>query len=456
MDFNQIFDVIVIGGGPAGYHFANIMAKAGKSIALFEEKSLGGTCLNEGCIPSKTFLKSAKIASGVSHSIEYGVDAKINCVEQERVVERKNRVVDKLVMGVRGGLRKNKVKLFFSHAQIIKSDCELQAVECDGKIYGCSNLIIATGSKVFIPQIEGLTNAMENQFVLTSSNVFDLSILPNHLIVIGGGVIGIEMASYFAVMGAKVTVIEGTDKIGGALDGESAQVLQKCLTVKGIDFKLNSFVTKITTNGVEYKTQGVVESLNCDKILLSVGRIANVNGFGLENLSVEYTGKGIVVNDKMQTNISGVYAIGDVNGKVMLAHTAYKEAEVCANTILNKEDKIDYDNIPSIIYSSPECAWVGVVEDEIASTKGYIIKKLPMIYSGRFVAENAELDGSCKLVIDPKNNVLVGASLIGDGVSELIFLISTFIELKTPIDKICKLIFPHPTLGEIIKEVLSN
>ncbi len=456
MEFVQNFDIIVIGGGPAGYHVANILAKNGKAVALFEKKSLGGTCLNEGCIPSKTFLKSAKIVENINHSADFGVEAQLTSVNQRAVVERKNSVVNKLVMGVRGGLRKNKVKLFFSSANLMKKEDGLYAVESDGKIYGGEKLIIATGSKVFVPPIKGISNAIENKFVLTSSEIFDLQEIPNRLVIIGAGIIGLEMASYFSAMGSKVTVMETSDKICGSLDNECAFLLQKIYTNNAIEFLLNCKVVEVFDRGVKYINGENQEELFCDKILLATGRIANVDGFGIENLNVEYSKGGVAVNNFMQTTDDCVYAIGDVNGKVMLAHTAYKEAEVCADHILGRENKINYSLIPSILYSSPECAWVGVNEAVALADEKYSVKKLSMLYSGRFVAENAVTEGLCKLIIDNNKQTLAGAFLVGNGVSEVIFILSSFIELEIPIEKISNLIFPHPTIGELIKETLKS
>ena len=454
---SQQFDIIVIGGGPAGYHFANLAAKKGFLVALFEEKSLGGTCLSEGCIPSKALLKSAKVVDGITNSEHYGISVGNFSVNQESVILRKNEIVSKLVMGVRGGLRKNKVKLFFTHADILKKQEGLYYVSSNEKIYSAEKLIIATGSKVFIPKIEGVEFGLQSGFVLTSTEILNLDIIPNRLVVIGGGIIGLEMASYFASVGSAVTVIEAAEKTCGLLDNEISSLLVKNLSKKGILFVLNAKVSSINDNGITYIKDDQTIDLQCDKVLLSVGRVANVTGFGLENLDVEFTNRGITVNECMQTNDSSVYAIGDVNGKVMLAHTAYREAEVSFNHIINNKDLLDYQTIPSVLYTSPECAWVGVSEEDVVKKSlDVTVKKLPMIYSGRFVAESSGVDGLCKIFIDNKKNTIIGAAILADGASELIVAISNLIIMQTPIDKINSLIFPHPTVGEIIKDVLNS
>ena len=457
MEFAQIFDIIVIGGGPGGYHFANLSAKRGFSVALFEERSLGGTCLNEGCIPSKSFLKSAKIVDSINHSKEFGILVDNFSIDQPLVVERKNAVVNKLVMGVRGGLRKNKVKLFFSHANILQKDGDTFAVESDGKIFGANKLIIATGSEVIIPPIKGVDEAIRSSFALTSREILDINSIPNHLVVVGAGVIGLEMASYFCSMGAKVTVIEGTSKICRFADNQCSKILENNLTARGIEFIFNSMVDEITQNGVVINSNGEKRTLECDKVLLAIGRKARVEGFGLENLNLNYSNRGIVVDGNMQTTQPNVYAIGDVNGKSMLAHTAYKEAEVCIDSICGQSESINYDNIPSIVYTSPEFSSVGISE-EIALDRGinFTVKKLPMIYSGKFVTENLNVNGICKIIIDNDSNKIIGAMMIGDGAGEVILALSNMISLEIPVSKICKFVFPHPSIGEIIKDTLNS
>ena len=457
MEFAQIFDIIVIGGGPGGYHFANLSAKRGFSVALFEERSLGGTCLNEGCIPSKSFLKSAKIVDSINHSKEFGILVDNFSIDQSLVVERKNAVVNKLVMGVRGGLRKNKVKLFFSHANILQKDGDVFAVESDGKIFGANKLVIATGSEVIIPPIKGVEEAIRSSFALTSREILDINSIPSHLVVIGAGVIGLEMASYFCSMGAKVTVIEGTSKICRFADNQCSKILENNLTARGIEFIFNSMVDEITQNGVVINSNGEKRTLECDKVLLAIGRKARVEGFGLENLNLNYSNRGIVVDGNMQTTQPNVYAIGDVNGKSMLAHTAYKEAEVCIDSICGQSESINYDNIPSIVYTSPEFSSVGISE-EIAIDRGinFIVKKLPMIYSGKFVTENLNVNGICKIIIDNDSNKIIGAMMIGDGAGEVILALSNMISLEIPVSKICKFVFPHPSIGEIIKDTLNS
>lgn len=457
MDFKQFFDIIVIGGGPGGYHFANLVAKNNFSVALFEEKGLGGTCLNEGCIPSKSLLKSAKIADEISNSTEYGILVENILINQLEIIERKNRLINKLALGVRGSLRKNKVKLFFSHADILQQDGNTFFVSCENEIYACSKLVIATGSEVLFPNIKGVEEGLKSGVVLSSREILNLTEIPKKLTVIGGGVIGLEMASYFNAVGSKVTVVEAADKICGNMDVECSNILLKNLSNRGINFKLNAFATEICESGVTIKVADNFEFIASDKILMAVGRKPNVSNFGLEKLNLEYTAKGIAVNEFMQTSLENVFAIGDVNGKVMLAHTAYAEAEVCADYLINKVTHLNYDNIPSVIYTLPESSWVGINE-KTANEQGinFAVKKLSMAYSGRSVVEEPSLDGLCKMLIDIDKNTIIGATIIGGYASEIIAVISNLIALEVSIDKILRLIFPHPTIGEIIKDTLNT
>lgn len=457
MEFKQFFDIIVIGGGPGGYHFANLASKNNFSVALFEEKGLGGTCLNAGCIPSKSLLKSAKIADEISNSTEYGIWVEKKLINQLEIIERKNRLVNKLVLGVRGSLRKNKVKLFFSHANILQQDGDTFFISCENEIYACSKLVIATGSEVVFPRLKGIEEGIRNGIVLSSREILNLTEIPKKLTVIGGGVIGLEMASYFNAVGSEVTVIEASDKICGNMDLECSNILMKNLSNRGINFKLSALATEICEGGITIKVADNYEFIASDKILMAVGRKPNLLNFGLENLNIKYSTKGIIVNEFMQTSLENVFAIGDVNGKVMLAHTAYAEAEVCVDYLSNKTTHLNYDNIPSVIYTLPESSWVGINE-EMAREKGinFAVKKLSMAYSGRSVVEDPSLDGLCKIIVDLNKNTIIGATIVGGYASELIALISNLIALEVTIDKIIRLVFPHPTVGEIIKDTLTT
>ena len=452
----EIFDLVVIGGGPGGYLAAERAGHAGLKTAVIEKREFGGVCLNEGCVPSKTFLNSAKVFDYANHASAYGVsvDGKTS-IDQKKVVERKNGVVKMLVSGVKGQLKRNKVKTIVAEAFIEGKVAEGFSIKAGNETLVAKRLIIATGSMPVVPPIPGLKENIEAGLVLTNREILDLEVIPKTLTIIGGGVIGLEMASYFSSVGTQVTVVEMLNKIAGPTEAEISSILQKSLEKKGVIFNLGAKVTAIEKDGVVYEKDGKTEKIVSEKILLSIGRRAVTQGFGLENLSVNLERGAIVTDEQMRTNIANVYAVGDVNGKVMLAHTAYREAEVAINTILGKKDAMNYGVIPSVIYTNPEVGSVGETE-ESAKAKGLDVKcvNIPLTYSGRYIAENSDLNGICKIVVNKKTNTLIGAHVIGSYSGEYIVAVSAMIDLEVDIENIKKLVFPHPTVCEIVREAI--
>lgn len=452
----EIYDLVVLGGGPAGYLAAERAGHAGLKTLVIEKREFGGVCLNEGCVPSKTFLNSAKVFDYANHSESYGVKIDGNkTIDQKFVVERKNGVVKMLVSGVKATLRKNKVTTMNAEAFIEGKCAEGYTVKAGDKQVVAKRLIISTGSMPVVPPIPGLKENIESGLVLTNREILDLEVIPKTLVVIGGGVIGLEMASYFSSVGTKVTVVEMLNKIAGPTEAEISSILQKSLERKGVTFNLGCKVTAIEKDGVVFERDGKSEKVTADKILLSIGRRAVTQGIGLENIGVNLERGAIVTDDCMRTNVANVYATGDVNGKVMLAHTAYRESEVAINNILGKKDRMRYNVIPSVIYTNPEVGSVGETE-ESAKQKGYDVKvvSIPLTYSGRYIAENTTLDGICKLVVNNKTNTLIGAHIIGSYAGEFIVSVSAMIDLEVDIENIKKLVFPHPTVCEIVREAI--
>ena len=452
---DSIFDVIVLGGGPGGYLAAERAGHAGLKTLLIEKRALGGTCLNEGCIPSKAFLHSAKVFDYASHGEKYGVSANDVTIDHSKVLARKNTIVKNLVNGVGAVLKQNHVTVEYGEGYIEGKNSEGYNLRVNGKNYRCKNLIIATGSTALIPPIAGIKEAVASGFALTNKEILDIENIPKILCVIGGGVIGIEMASYFNSVGCKVTVIEMMNKIAGPTDDEISSILQKNYAKKGVDFKLGAKVTAFGADYVQYEENGESKKISVHKVLLSIGRRPLIQNFGLENINLATERGAILTDEQLRTNIPNVYAIGDVNGKLMLAHTAYREAEVAVNTILGKKDAMDYSAIASVIYTNPEVGCVGETEQS-AKKKGYQIKtaKITMNFSGRYMAENENGDGICKIVVDTKNDRLLGVHLIGNYSSEIIYGASIMIEKQMPVDAIKKLVFPHPTVAEIIREAI--
>jgi len=442
-----MFDIIVIGGGPGGYLAAERAGHAGLSVLLIEKRTLGGVCLNEGCIPSKTLLHSAKIYDYALHGKVYGVTTQDATLDHAAVIARKNKVVQTLVSGVKGLMKANKVKVIEGAAAIVDAN----HVKVDHEVHEGKRLIVATGSEPVIPPIDGVTEGIKNGFVLTNREILDLQKVPKNLVVVGGGVVGLEMASYFNSAGSKVTVIEMLPKIAGATDADISAILMDNYVKKGIEFKLNTRVTAIKNGNVQFDGG----KIQADKVLLSIGRKAVTAGFGLENTGV-LLDRGTIVTDRhCLTNIPNIYAVGDVNGKYMLAHVAYREAEVAVNHILGKRDIMRYDAVPSVIYTSPEVAGVGETE-ATAAEKGieYEVAKVPMMYSGRYVAENSITDGICKVLVDKKNRTVIGVHMIGGYVSEMIVSACMMIEMQMRVEDVQEIIFPHPTVSEIMREAV--
>lgn len=451
----MIYDLIVIGGGPAGYLGAERAGHAGLKTLLIEERSLGGVCLNEGCIPSKTLLHSAKIYDYARFGEKYGVTAKDVVLDHGAVIARKNKVVKTLIAGIRSQLKANQVDVVEGHACIGLRASEGYTIKVNGDVFVGKRLLIATGSVPVIPPIPGVKEGLEKGYVLTNREILDIPQVPASLVIVGGGVIGLEMASYFNSAGSKVTVIEMLDHIGGSIDGEISRILLGNYQKKGIEFKLNSKVVEIRDGAVVYECDGKREVVEADKVLMSVGRRPATGGIGLENIGVEVERGAIRTDDRGKTNVPEVYAAGDVNGRYMLAHAAYREAEVCINNMLGKKDIVRYNAIPSVIYTNPEVASVGESE-ETAKQKGieYEVVKLSMRYSGRYVAENERGDGICKVLINKKYRNVIGVHMIGNYSSEIIYGAGLMVEAEMRVRDIKELVFPHPTVSEIIRECI--
>lgn len=452
----ETFDLVVIGGGPAGYLGAERAGHAGLKTLVIEKREFGGVCLNEGCVPSKTFLNSAKVTDYVNEAASFGVKVEGKpVVDQKFVVERKNKVVKMLVSGIKGQLAANKVVTKNAAAYIEGKAAEGYIVKAGEEKVIAKRLLIATGSAPVVPPIPGLKDGLEAGLVLTNKEVLDLTEIPEKFVIIGGGVIGLEMASYFSSVGSKVTVVEMLDKIAGPTEKEISKILQKAMEKKGVTFDLGCKVTAIEKDGVVFERNGKSEKVLADKILLSIGRRAVTKDIGLENIGVNMERGAVITDDTMRTNVANVYAAGDVNGKIMLAHTAYREAEVAVNNMLGKKDRMRYNVIPSVIYTHPEAGTVGETE-ESAKAKGLDVKtvSIPMTYSGRYVAENTDLTGVCKLVVNKATNTLIGAHIIGSYAGEFIVSVSELIDLEVDIENIKKLVFPHPTVCEIVREAV--
>ena len=460
-DHNAFFmhDLAIIGGGPGGYVAAGRAATAGLSVILFEKNNLGGVCLNEGCIPTKTLLYSAKVYDYAQHADRYGVSVEAPSVDFGAIFKRKEKVVRKLVAGVKAQMKAAGVEVVAAGAEIRGRSGEGFAVVADGEEYIARKLLICSGSEAVVPPIPGLR---ESAAVVTNREILALEEQPAELVVIGGGVIGMEFASFFNSIGTKVTVVEMLPKILGPLDDEISAMLQAQYAKKGVEFHLSCKVVAVEGNEVVYEDpDGNTCRAAGDRILVSVGRRASIQGIGLETIGVELAlnpaGRpyGIKVDDHMRTNVPGVYAAGDVTGFSMLAHTASREAEVAVNDILGKTDRMRYDAIPGVVYTNPEVAGVGVTEAE-AEKKGLdcVVLKLPMAYAGRFVAENERGEGLCKVIAGREDHKVMGVHMLGNPCSEMIYGACIAIEQGLTVEQLKEVVFPHPTVSEILRETL--
>ena len=382
-----MYDLAIMGGGPGGYVAAGRAGAAGLSVVLFEKRELGGVCLNEGCVPTKTLLYSAKVYDYAKHANQYGVNVEGSSVDFGAIFKRKKKVVMKLVGGVKAQMKGAQVEVVKGEAVISGRGAEGITVACGEASYSARNLLICTGSEAAVPPIPGLREGLGG-VVVTNREILSLEEQPQELVVIGGGVIGMEFASFFNSIGTKVTVVEMLPKILGPLDDEISAMLQARYEKKGVEFHLSCKVVGVEGNDVVYEDpQGNTCRAYGDKILVSVGRRANFAGIGLENIGVELAlnpaGRpyGIKVDEKMRTNIPGVYAAGDVTGFSMLAHTASREGEVAVNNILGKADHMRYNAIPGVVYTNPEVAGVGLTEADAAKQGlDFTVLKLPMAY----------------------------------------------------------------------------
>lgn len=456
-----MYDLAILGGGPGGYVAAGRAGAAGLSVVLFEKRELGGVCLNEGCIPTKTLLYSAKVYDYTRHADRYGVNVPESAIDFGAIFKRKEKVVKKLVGGV-------KVQMRNANVEVVKEEAAIAGKEADGFVitageatYSARNVLVCTGSEAAVPPIPGLREGL-GDVVVTNREILSLTEQPERLVVIGGGVIGMEFASFFNSIGTQVTVVEMLPKILGPLDDEISAMLQAQYAKKGVEFHLSCKVVAVEGNEVVYEDpEGNTCRAAGDKILVSVGRRANLEGLGLDKIGVELAlnpaGRpyGIKVDEKMRTNVPGVYAAGDVTGFSMLAHTASREGEVALNTILGKEDAMSYKAIPGVVYTNPEVAGVGVTEAEAAKQGlGYTVLKLPMAFSGRFVAENERGEGLCKVIVDAKTQTVLGVHMLGNPCSEIIQSACIAIDKKITVGQLKEVVFPHPTVSEILKETL--
>ncbi len=426
-------DLIIIGSGPGGYRAADYAAKNGLKVIVIEESHAGGTCLNCGCIPTKILCHEAELAG-------YGLP-----VDLSTVMQRKQEVIEQLRNGVETLLSQPNISLVRGKA----SFKDANTVVVNQEEYQAKNIIIATGSHAIMPpSIEGIYQP----HVLTSTELLDIDHIPQKLCIIGAGVIGMEFASVFNSFGSEVVVVEFMKECLPNMDGDIAKRLRKCLEKRGIKFYLQSGVKKIDEKQVIFDCKGKETSVEADTVLVATGRGANVDGLNLDAIGIEYNRKGISVDENMQTNVPNIYAIGDVNGRQMLAHAATFQGFRAINHIIGKADNIRFDIMPAAVFTSPEAACVGLTESYCKENSiPYTCHKGYYRANGKALAINSP-EGMVKLLTN-ENDVIIGCHIYGAHAADLIQEISALMNLDTTLNRLHDMIHAHPTLEEILQEI---
>lgn len=438
-------DIIIIGSGPGGYRTAAYAASKGKTVTIFEEGPLGGTCLNVGCIPTKTFARSAEAAGEMRNAGLLGLRAVEPEFSLADIVARKDAIVDQLRQAIAGVLSAPGITLVNAKATFIDD----HTVEAAGERYTADNIVIATGSSHKSLRLEALDKSM----LLTSDTLLSLTEFPRRLVIVGAGVIGMEFASIFRQLGAEVKVVEFLKECIPALDADVAKRLRKVLEKQGVEFYMQSAVKKIADGCVTFERKGKEQSIEADKVLMAVGRKPNVDGLGLENTSLNYDARGIEVDDNMQTNVPGVFAIGDVNARMMLAHAATMQGLHAINHIVGIADDIRLDIMPAAIFTNPEAACVGKTEEQLKAEGVDIeIRKKNYRTNGRALAM-AETEGMIKLIADAKSGEILSCHAYGAHSADIVQEISTLMWKRTTVQQLHEMVHIHPTLNEMLQEI---
>ena len=444
------FDVVVIGGGPAGYVAAIRAAQVGGKVAIVEKSELGGTCLNRGCIPTKTFLKNAEIIEGIEMSSKRGIilENEKFTIDMPKVISLKNEIVKTLTNGVQGLLKSNSIKIFKGVGKINK---DKDVVINGEKVLRTNKIILAGGSKVGSVNIPGI----ESKRVLTSDDILDLKELPKSLAVIGGGVVGVELGQAYLSFGSEVTVIEMMDRIVPGVDREASETLRKALEKKGMKILTSSKIKEIIDEGDKLRIKlEDKEDVVAEKALLSIGRVPDLEAVGELDLEME-RGK-IKVDKYMETSVKGVYAPGDINGIKMLAHAAFRMGEVAAeNAILGNHREIKLETTPSAIYTIPEVGMAGLTEEEAKEKYDINVGKFAFVGNGRALA-SGDTTGFVKVIADKKYGEILGVHIVGQSAAEIINEASSLMAMEITVDEVIKTIHGHPTFSEALFEACAD
>ena len=448
---NTIYDVAVIGGGPAGYVAAIRAAQLGGKVILFEKGTVGGTCLNRGCIPTKTYIKTAEYIHTIRHAQDRGInlDTSALSVDMPKVVSYKNGVVKKLTTGVASLLKSNKV-------DVIKGEASMEDathIACAGEVYEAKNTILCGGSVAGSIPIPGI----EQENVINSDAILDMTEIPERLAIIGGGIIGCELATAFAAFGSKVTVVEALDKIAATLDGELSIAIARSLKAAGVKLLTGAKVQRIENNaGKPVLVVEGKEPIEADKVLLSIGRFADIACLGKLKDKIKTERGKIVTDDGMRTSLFNIYAAGDlVFGRPMLAHAAFKMGEVAAANALGHSETINLNYVPSCLYTIPEAASVGLTEEQ-AKEKGDIsVGKFYFLGNGRALA-SGETAGFVKVIVGKQYGELLGVHIVGSIATEMITEAAVLMAAEITAEEAASMVHPHPTFSEAFVEAVSD
>lgn len=450
----MVFDLAVIGGGPAGYHAAQLAAVSGLKTVLFEKEAIGGTCMNRGCIPAKVLLHSARLCRDMHSGQVYGVSGSAG-IDHASVIARKDRVVKALGSALLSMEKRYGVSVVFSAAKLCGARSSGFLIEAGGLEYSAKNVICACGSKNILPNISGLQESMAGGWAVTSDQLLNSNSVPESLTIIGGGVIGIEFASYFSAAGTRVSIIEAADHIGGDIDSDLAVALRARLEEEGISVSTGRRVYRLKHGEVHSMTaDGRVETSSSEMVLICVGRRPDFDGVGIESLGLSPSSIAI---SNLSAGVPGIYFIGDCNGRAMLAGAAYTEAEVAVDNIRKIPSKVNYDLIPSMIFTSPELACVGLTEEK-AKSRGLdvVSAKVSMNSSGRYMAENERGKGIIKAVAEVGSGRLLGVHAFGDYATEFILAAEIMVDSGYTANRAARAMYPHPTDSEAMKAVFEE
>jgi dihydrolipoamide dehydrogenase len=449
------YDIVVIGGGPGGYVAALRAAQHGMKVALVEAHDLGGTCLNRGCIPSKTLLRHSEIIESIEKAKSWGIETGPVTLSLKKMLERKDQVIHKLRNGISYLLKKGKIDLLNGYGEVKKDGKIVVKTEGKEQTISTEKIIIATGSSPVIPAIPGL----DQDSYYTSDTIFNIEKIPGSMVIVGGGIIGVEFACIFSSLQVPVTIVEMGDRIVPSEDKDASRALSQSLKEKGVTVLTNAKVKEIMSSEGKQSVQvetgnGKTESIECDALLLSVGRKPNTSCFA--ELNLEMNGPFVKVDREMKSSLPSVYAVGDVVGGWQLAHVASAEGLIAAANASGEKEEVDYKVVPRCVYTSPEIASVGFTEEE-AKKQGLSYKVVKIDHAGNSKALALdEKEGFVKLIADTKYGEILGVTMVGPHVTEMIAEPSAFIQLEGTVDELASMIHPHPTVSESVYEAAAS